>query len=202
MKNLLETSADKHIVRFIMEMLSNRSFWLHISNGQSSSVRKLKNGVPQGSVLAPMLFNIYIHDLPATQSSKYDCADDLAIFLSKLSWESLEKGLSEDLNILSSYLKNWHLKLSGDRLYHQCSTSTTNKHRATPEYQPFPTHLCVKLYRTLSFRQHPDTAKARATPTNCPSLEKSLLQRSGKKEPGCRSLERHRRVSPNSSTKL
>ena len=103
---LLETIPDKHMVSFIMEMLSNRSFRLHTSNGQSSRVRKLKNGVPQGSVLAPILFNIYIHDLPATTSRKYGYADDLAILLSKSSWEAVEEGLSEDMNILSSYLKD------------------------------------------------------------------------------------------------
>ena len=39
---LLETIPDKHMVVFIMEMLRNRSFQLHTSNGQSSRTRKLK----------------------------------------------------------------------------------------------------------------------------------------------------------------
>ena len=82
-----------------MEMLSNRSFRLHTSNDHSSWVRNLKKGIPQGAVMAPMLFNIYIHNLPATQSRKYGYADDLAILLSKPSWEAVEEGLSEDINI-------------------------------------------------------------------------------------------------------
>ena len=49
-----------------------------------------------------MLFNIYIYDLPATQSRKYGYADDLAILLNKPSWEAAEEGLTEDMNILSS----------------------------------------------------------------------------------------------------
>ena len=44
-----------------------------------SRLRRLKNGVPQGSVLAPLLFNKYISDLPTTVSRKYAYADDLVI---------------------------------------------------------------------------------------------------------------------------
>ena len=65
------------MVKFIMEMLSNRSFVLQTSDGQRSRLRRLRNGIPQGSVLSPMLFNIYIHDLPET-SRKYGYVDDLA----------------------------------------------------------------------------------------------------------------------------
>uniref|UniRef100_A0A3B1KFH3 Reverse transcriptase domain-containing protein n=1 Tax=Astyanax mexicanus TaxID=7994 RepID=A0A3B1KFH3_ASTMX len=112
---LLDTIPDKHMVSFIMEILSNHSFRLHTSNGQSSRMRRLRNGVPQGSVLAPMLFNIYIHDLPLTTSWKYSYADDLAILFSNRSWEAVEEGLSKDMEILCSYLKNWCLKLSVDK---------------------------------------------------------------------------------------
>ena len=54
----LMTIPDRHMVGFIMEMLSNRSFVVHTSDGQRSRLRIMKNGVPQGSVLSPMLYNI------------------------------------------------------------------------------------------------------------------------------------------------
>ena len=73
---LLRTIMDRHMVGFIMEVLSNRCFVVHTSDGQRSRLSSMKNGVPQGSVLSPMLFNIYISDLPETTSRKYGYADD------------------------------------------------------------------------------------------------------------------------------
>jgi len=66
--------------------ISNRSFTLTTGNGKRSRLRRLKNVVPQGSVLAPLLFNIYISDLPTTVSRKYAHADDLAIMHADGGW--------------------------------------------------------------------------------------------------------------------
>ena len=63
----------------MMELVRNRSFTLNTGNGAQSRLRRLKNGVPQESVLAPFLFNIYTYDLPVTVARKLVYADDLAI---------------------------------------------------------------------------------------------------------------------------
>jgi len=55
---LLQLLPDRHMVHMMMEMVSNRSFTLTTGNGQRSRLRRLKNGVPQGSVLASLMFNI------------------------------------------------------------------------------------------------------------------------------------------------
>ena len=46
---LLRTIPDRHMVKFLMEMLSNHSFIHRTSDGQQSRLRRLRNGVPQGS---------------------------------------------------------------------------------------------------------------------------------------------------------
>ncbi|KAJ3586334.1 hypothetical protein NHX12_012734 [Muraenolepis orangiensis] len=109
---LLRTIPDRHMVKFIMETLSNCSFIFQTSSGQCSRLRRLKNGVPQGSVLSPMLFNVYIHDLPDTASRKDGYADDLAIMLSRPMWKLMEEGLNEDMGTLVAYLRRWCLQLS------------------------------------------------------------------------------------------
>jgi len=74
----------------------------------------LRNGVPQGTVLALLLFNIYTHDLPTTikTSRKFAYADDLAIMHSAFKWQTVEGTLNQDMATLSTYLQKWKLKLS------------------------------------------------------------------------------------------
>ena len=169
---LLEIIPDKHMVEFELEMLSNCSFQLHTSNGQCSRLRHLKSGVPQGSVLALLLFNIYTYDLPSTQSRKYWYVDDLAILLSKPLWKTAEEDLNEDIATLSIYLKKWHLKFSlgntTSSMFHLNNRETARKlniimDKARLQFQYIPTYLDVKLDRTLTFKQHLESIKAKTT---------------------------------------
>ena len=50
-------------------------------NGESSSWNDVNSGVPQGSVLGPVLIVLFINNLPDTiQSSLYILADDTKVF--------------------------------------------------------------------------------------------------------------------------
>ena len=109
---LLRLLPDRHMVHMIMEMVGNRSFTLTTGNGQRSRLRGLKNGVPQGSVLAPLLFNIYTSDLPATISRMYAYADDQAIMHADGDCLAVEGALRKDISTLGEYLQTWKLKLS------------------------------------------------------------------------------------------
>ena len=147
----------------IMELVRNRSFTLTIGDSKQSRLRRLRNGVPQGSVLAPILFNNYTYDLPSMISSKFAYADDLALLHSSGNWKDLEGTLNKYLSTLSAYLQTWRLKLNHIKTV--TAAFQVNNREAKRELKvynngrllPFcttPTYLGVKLDRSLTFRHH------------------------------------------------
>ena len=151
------------MVRMIMALVRNRSFTLTTVDSKQSRLRRLKNGVPQESVLAPLLFNIYTYDLPSMISRKFAYADDLALLHSSGNWNDLEGTLSQDISTLSGYFQTWRLKLSHTKTvmaaFHlnnreaKCELKIYNNGRLLA-FCPTPTYLGVKLDRSLTFRHH------------------------------------------------
>ena len=160
---LLRLLPDKHMVKMIMKLVWNQSFTLTTGDSKQSRLRRLKNGVPQGSVLSPLLFNIYMYDLLSMISRKFAYANNLALLHSSGNWKDLEETLSQDMSALSAYLQIWRLKLSHTKTvtaaFHLSNRETKreikvyNNNRHLP-FCPIPTYLGVKLDRSLTFRQH------------------------------------------------
>ena len=69
-------------IKLLMSYLEGRSQFVSYNNKFSSSLN-LSSGVPQGSILGPLLFSLYINDLPSVLSSSYHMyADDVQIYRS------------------------------------------------------------------------------------------------------------------------
>lgn len=64
----------------------------------------------QGSILTPLLFNLYVHDMPKTKSNKFQYADDTALACQDKDISNCEKTLEEDRETLNLYFKKWGLK--------------------------------------------------------------------------------------------
>ena len=160
---LLRLLPDMHMVKMIMELVRNQSFTLTTGDRKQSRLRRLKNGVPQGSVLAPFLFNIYTYDLPFMISRSFAYADDLTLLHSSGNWKDLEGTLSQDMSTLSAYLQTWRLKFCHSKTV--TAAFYLNNREAKRElifynngrilpFCPTPTYLGVKLDRSLKFRHH------------------------------------------------
>jgi len=82
------------MVRIIMEIVDNRRFTLTTGNNKRNRLRRLKDGLPQGSVLAPLRFDTYTSDLSIT-SRKYASPDDIAIMPVDSDRQAVEEVLSK-----------------------------------------------------------------------------------------------------------
>uniref|UniRef100_A0A3B4XXF1 Reverse transcriptase domain-containing protein n=1 Tax=Seriola lalandi dorsalis TaxID=1841481 RepID=A0A3B4XXF1_SERLL len=85
LSKILETTRDIRLIELTESMLENRHFFVELG-GKKSRWRRFKNGLPQGSVLAPLLFNIYTNDQPKSADiRRFIYADDLGIVHGSLS---------------------------------------------------------------------------------------------------------------------
>lgn len=82
-----------------------------IVNGERSEMKEVISGVPQGSVLGPLLFVIYVNDLVEEihNSSVFLYADDTKLFKEIKNKEDCE-ALQEDLLRMESWSKKWLLR--------------------------------------------------------------------------------------------
>ena len=86
-----------------------------VLNGQTSGWRKINSGVPQGSVLGPLLFLIYINDLPDGIISMCKIfADDTSLFSKVLDINKSVTELNTDLEKISQWAYQWKMQFNPD----------------------------------------------------------------------------------------
>ena len=83
-----------------------------VLNGYSSNWSVVHSGVPQGSVLGPLLFSIYVNDIPSVVKSPVLLfADDTKIFRS-IQCKDDYLQLQNDINKLLEWSSIWQLKFN------------------------------------------------------------------------------------------
>ena len=102
---------------WIHSFLTNRTQFVQVNNSISNS-DKVLSGVPQGSVLGPTLFLLYINDLPDCVTSKtLIFADDTKIFKPITSPNDI-KMFQADIDSLHEWSSQWGLKFNSSKCVH------------------------------------------------------------------------------------
>lgn len=102
----------------LKSFLGERFFSVSVGSDQSACL-KIEAGVPQGSILSPLLYSIFTSDLPASMSTNIATyADDTALYTSSINLQELSFNLQNHLNTLETWFKKWRIKANTTKTVH------------------------------------------------------------------------------------
>ena len=151
----------RQALKYIKSYLRDRKQRVKM-NGSYSEWRNINHGVPQGSVLGPLLFNIYINDLFISVSNSLICnyADDTTIYVSDYRNEEIIRKLEIDTAILSEWFRDNSMKVNAEKchlMFFSNTKSTNIEIKINNEViheSPEEKLLGIIFDKTLSFKAH------------------------------------------------
>ena len=159
------------IIRILSSFLDDRSIKVRVQNECSDNV-KLNAGTPQGSVLSPLLFLIYVNDLPIHPSNKVEAsqfADDLGLWTSHKNIKAVERRLQDTLKDLELWCSLWRIKLNAGKTQLITFSKRHNQERIRLtlfnqeiEHYDQVTLLGVTLDKKLTLKPHFENIKRKA----------------------------------------
>jgi Reverse transcriptase (RNA-dependent DNA polymerase)/Endonuclease-reverse transcriptase len=180
---LRELNFPPAICNWVSVYLEGRSFQVRCGAGLSDT-KNIISGVPQGSILGPLLFSLYIVDLPLQAISPVDCgifADD-----NKLGAPSTVAGveaLEHSLANLSVWYASWQLELSIEKCSHLTITRDSTAATQTFYLQGVPIpkvtecrDLGIIIDEKMTFKSHINSVAKKAY-GKCYQLRKSFPTR-------------------------
>lgn len=175
LQKIYDITCDFKLTSMIQVLLQNRMFFVDFQ-GRRSRWRTQKNGLPQGSVLAPTLFNIYTNDQPLSPgTNNFIYADDRVVAVQGDSFEEVEEKLGEALEELNQYYINNQLRPNPSKTL-VCAFHLRNKQASrrlqitwrgmSLQHCPNPKYLGVTLDRALTYKQHCTNTKLKVSSRN------------------------------------
>ena len=162
---LRQNGISGELLNTLADFLINRTQRV-ILNGQYSSWVKVEAGVPQGLILRPLLFLIYINDLSENLASNPKLfADDTSFFSVVKNVDASNIDLNNDLKKISKWAFQWKMNFNPDptkkaqELIFSCKVQTTNhpplffNENVVPQ-TTLQKHLGMFLDSQLNFSEH------------------------------------------------
>ena len=149
------------LLKWIEAFLTGRTHLVKV-NGVSSETHAVISGIPQGSVLGPILFIVYINDiLDKIKSDGFLFADDTKIFRS-ITCKEDAVALQSDISVLEEWSNRWLLKfnpkkchvLSLGKFEHTMYTMRYEVYGAEMEHVFEEKDLGVTIDSQLKFEEH------------------------------------------------
>ena len=111
--------------KWISNFLTTRSQRV-VLEGEFSTTAEVISGVPQGTVLGPLLFLLYVNDIPSYVSSKTRLFADDGLLYREINSSSDATTLQKDLDALCRWESEWEMKFNSDKCFVMHMTTKRN----------------------------------------------------------------------------
>ncbi|KAI8493297.1 hypothetical protein Bbelb_293010 [Branchiostoma belcheri] len=120
-------------LNWLKAFLTNREQTV-VVEGKATAPVKVASGVPQGTVLGPLLFLLYINDLPDQLDSNVRLfADDCLLYV-ELSTQTDSQLLQKDLNTLEEWQSKWLMQFNPEKCYIMHITNKRTPHATSYQF--------------------------------------------------------------------
>ena len=139
------------MTRWLSDFLVRQVIQVNVNGFLSDKISPIA-GVPQGSVLSPLLFLIYVNDLPKPhhrQNSKSQFVDDTALWAASKNVQFAAKLLQKDLRKLAKWCARWRIKLNPEKTKVIIFSRSYLAGKPEPTLKPYGERL--KIYPQVKF---------------------------------------------------
>lgn len=112
---LINLKFPQYLSRLINNYLSGRTFNVCI-NDEYSNIKSIAAGCPQGSILAPLLYSLYLYDIPKDPKTNLSMfADDTSTSSSSENPRVASQNVQRHLNQITKFLEKWKIKINAKK---------------------------------------------------------------------------------------